>query len=284
MLTPKAHYLNNKNLLEEIHRSKCTYSSFRSKEYSHYDKIVRDKTHITPELIEEVRVKKAQTILQQKVAELKATGLKTSQINLEPIDPLTIPIEHLIFRVMTYEHIPLLPVEELKNVKSEKDKYIKCNFPPWQHVIMNPYGELEIVGKSHWRDGVENGCFDLSHGHTTNRLAIMYMTLVDKLGQKGNWRGYSYLDEMKSQALLQLSQRGLYFDESQSDNPFAYYTTIVKNSFTRILNVERKNQSMRDDLLIMSGATPSHTRQVENELTFKDAADIKVTKDSLGSE
>jgi hypothetical protein len=76
---------------------------------------------------------------------------------------------------------------------------------------------------------------------------------------------------MKSQALLQLSQVGLQFDESRSDspNPFAYYTQTITNSFMRILNVEKKNQNIRDDILIMNGASPSWTRMVDNELAQK---------------
>ena len=64
---------------------------------------------------------------------------------------------------------------------------------------------------------------------------------------------------------MQLSQIGLQFDESKSDNPFAYYTAAITNSFTRILNIEKKNQSIRDDLLEFNGMMPSFTRQNENE-------------------
>jgi diacylglycerol kinase family enzyme len=66
---------------------------------------------------------------------------------------------------------------------------------------------------------------------------------------------------MRGQALLQLSQIGLQFDESKSDNPFAYYTAAITNSFTRVLNIEKKNQSIRDDILEMNGLNPSWTRQ-----------------------
>ena len=62
-------------------------------------------------------------------------------------------------------------------------------------------------------------------------------------------------------ALLQLSQIGLQFDESKSQNPFAYYTAAITNSFTRILNIEKKNQNIRDDILEMNGLNPSWTRQ-----------------------
>ena len=60
-------------------------------------------------------------------------------------------------------------------------------------------------------------------------LARMWMKLVDRYATRGNVRGYTYNDEMKGQAILQLSQIGLQFDESKSDNPFAYYTAAVTN-------------------------------------------------------
>tara|TARA_Y100000817_G_C16769902_1_gene505598 strand:- start:595 stop:1002 length:408 start_codon:yes stop_codon:yes gene_type:complete len=71
---------------------------------------------------------------------------------------------------------------------------------------------------------------------------------------------------MQSQALMQLSQIGLQFDESKSDNPFAYYTAAITNSFTRILNIEKKNQAIRDDLLEYNNMMPSFTRQNENDI------------------
>lgn len=73
--------------------------------------------------------------------------------------------------------------------------------------------------------------------------------------------GNTYNEEMRGQALLQLSQIGLQFDESKSQNPFAYYTAAITNSFTRILNLEKKNQNIRDDMLEQAGLNPSWTRQ-----------------------
>jgi hypothetical protein len=66
---------------------------------------------------------------------------------------------------------------------------------------------------------------------------------------------------MRSQALLQLSQIGLQFDESKSQNPFAYYTAAITNSFTRVLNIEKRNQNLRDDILELNNLNPSYTRQ-----------------------
>ena len=95
----------------------------------------------------------------------------------------------------------------------------------------------------------------------TKKLAMMFMKLCERYATRSNWRGYTYNEEMRGQALLQLSQIGLQFDESKSQNPFAYYTAAITNSFTRILNIEKKNQNIRDDILEMNGLNPSWTRQ-----------------------
>ena len=125
------------------------------------------------------------------------------------------------------------------------------------------------MGRSHWKGGLENGYFSTDHGKINNKLAFMYLKLVERYSTRSNWRGYTYVDEMRGQALMQLSQIGLQFDESKGANPFAYYTAAITNSFTRVLNIEKKNQNIRDDILQDSGVMPSFTRQLEHEMNMK---------------
>jgi hypothetical protein len=110
---------------------------------------------------------------------------------------------------------------------------------------------------------MKSGKFSKDHGAMTNKLAHMFMKLCERYATRSNWRGYTYNEEMRSQALLQLSQIGLQFDESKSANPFAYYTAVITNSFTRVLNIEKRNQNIRDDILQMNNYNPSYTRQNE---------------------
>jgi hypothetical protein len=70
---------------------------------------------------------------------------------------------------------------------------------------------------------------------------------------------------MQGQAILQLAQIGLQFDESKSDNPFAYYTAAVTNSFVRIINIEKRNQNIRDDILELNNMMPSMSRQTQGD-------------------
>jgi len=176
------------------------------------------------------------------------------------IDYKKIDKNDLVFRIMTFEHIPLAPGRK-KTLKNTADSHEKVNFPPYQHWKFDDQGNLILVGKSHWKGTLAKGEFCKDHGQMTNNLARMFIKLCERYATRGNVRGYTYNDEMRGQAILQLTQIGLQFDESKSDNPFAYYTAAVTNSFVRIINIEKRNQNIRDDILEMNGMNPSWTRQ-----------------------
>jgi len=266
----RVNYLNNRDILKEIHKSKKTYCAYGNIETdSDFDMIVDDVKKINKTRLKEARALK---ITKWK----KETG--------EILQPKDISDQELVFRVMTWDHIPLVPkkptkaqlkkrakieemFDDLDEAREQEDYGIddevhaKVNFPPFHHYRVDENGNPYLVGKSHWKGTLENGKFSKDHGQMTNKLAHMFIKLCERYATRSNWRGYTYNEEMRGQALLQLSQIGLQFDESKSDNPFAYYTAAITNSFTRVLNIEKKNQSIRDDILEMNGLNPSWTRQ-----------------------
>ena len=259
----KVNYLNNKDLLKEIHKSKSNFSSFVDPDYAQFDIILTDIDKINIRTIAEAKRNKAKRLGDAEYASRKAAGEKVKQADCE-VDYRKITKEELIFRIMTFDHIPEEPGRK-KNPKTVADTKVKLNFPPFQHFKFDEEDNLICVGKSHWTGGMENGYFSLKHAQATNKLAMMWMKLVDRYATRGNVRGYTYNDEMKGQAILQLSQIGLQFDESKSNNPFAYYTAAVTNSFVRVINLEKRNQNIRDDILEMNDLNPSHTRQHAGE-------------------
>jgi hypothetical protein len=254
----RVNYLNNKDILSEIHKSKNTFNSYVSSDYHQFDIILTDIEKINIRTIAEAKRNKAKRLGDAEYARRKAAGEKVKQAECE-VDYKTITKEELIFRIMTFDHIPEEPGRK-KNPKTVADTRVKLNFPPFQHYKFNDEGELICVGKSHWEGGMENGCFNHKHGKATNKLALMWMKLCDRYATRGNVRGYTYNDEMRGQAILQLAQIGLQFDESKSNNPFAYYTAAVTNSFVRVINIEKRNQNIRDDILEQNGMDPSFTR------------------------
>jgi hypothetical protein len=255
----KVNYLNNKDMLKEIHKSKTSFCSFIEPEYNQYDIILTDLDKINIRTIDEAKRNKAKRLTLADFDARKLAGEKVKQAECE-VDYRKITKEELIFRIMTFDHIPEEPGRK-KNPKTIADTKVKLNFPPFNHYKFNDEGELVLVGKSHWEGGMDNGHFSMKHARATNELARMWMKLCERYATRGNVRGYTYNDEMRGQAILQLSQIGLQFDESKSNNPFAYYTAAVTNSFVRVINLEKRNQNIRDDILEMNDMNPSYTRQ-----------------------
>jgi hypothetical protein len=280
----KLNYLNNKDILKEIHKSKTSYCTYTKPEYADYDIIVTDFKYINKKNTIQARKNRAERLAKEslgKALETFVPGQDKPKLENFLVKHTKIPDTDVIFRVMTWDHVskyivtkPTL-VEDDDEAHTEYDdeidyKFVKVNFPPFQHWKLNESGEPYCVGKSHWKGDLEKGEFSKDHGKMTNKLALMFMKLCERYGTRSNWRSYTYNDEMRSQALLQLSQIGLQFDESKSSNPFAYYTAVISNSFTRVLNIEKRNQNIRDDILEQNNMNPSYTRQFSNQTPHED--------------
>jgi hypothetical protein len=271
----KVNYLNNRDILKEIHLSKNTYCWYQDPVLDHqYDIILPSIDKINQRTVAEARRNRADRLKRE-------TGVEQNEKK--------IPNTDLVFRITCWDHIPAAPkkipktqqkkrkiedILEFDEVPEHNDGLddileevvqntakMRLNFPPFEHYRLDQDKNPVLVGRSHWKGTLENGEFSKDHGTMTRKLATMFMKLCERYATRSNWRGYTYNEEMRGQALLQLSQIGLQFDESKSQNPFAYYTAAITNSFTRILNLEKKNQNIRDDILEINGLNPSWTRQ-----------------------
>jgi len=306
MAKRKKNYLNNKDMLKQIHLSKITYCKFINPvEDNQQDIILEDVADINGDSVVpdgkddegNILYKTIPTIIHAR--QLRATRLNKLNDTALTIDD--IKDTDVVFRIMTTEHIPLVPKKKAKK-KAKKKKAIitdlfeefneddliikgssehttsilndevvemvpmRCKFLSFFHYRIDENQKPYVVGKSHWKgESITDGEFCMNHGSVTNTLATMYMKLCERYATRANWRGYTYNDEMRGQALLQLSQIGLQFNEMKSQNPFAYYTAAVTNSFTHVLNIEKKMQNIRDDILEANGLTPSWTRQFAND-------------------
>ena len=105
----KRNYLNNRDILKQIHLSKITYCSFEDRiKDNQFDYIVEDVNEITPEVIELARE-----------AKVKRTNRDNNEtITLEDVDNTDV-----VIRVMTTEHIPYVPKK--KNNDTVDDEFTK---------------------------------------------------------------------------------------------------------------------------------------------------------------
>ena len=274
-------------MLKQIHISKSNFSWFEDRERHHQYDVIID--NVKGELNLENEIRELEAVARQNRADRlqkEAWDLNTDKKKKQAdfaVDPNSFEQSEIVFRVMTFEHIPEEPGRKA-NPKSVADHKVKLPFPPFKHYIIDN-SLIREVGISHHNKNKE---FDLTSGAITATLANMYIKLVERYSQRANWRGYTYIDEMRGQALLQLTQIGLQFNEDKSDNPFAYYTAAVNNSFTRVLNIEKKNQGIRDDLLEKAGQAPSWTRQLEHEMKSQErwqkVVKTKITDEQIPTE
>jgi len=208
-----------------------------------FDAIVSSIDGITKEVIEQAR-------------EARRRSFPKPYPDIEEIDRKT-----LVIRVMTSEHIPV--VEYPRKYAPPKYALAKTPFHPFKHYVVSNHEPIEVL-RSHWKGDLESGWFDIHHGKTNSKLALMYMLLVERYATRPNFIGYSYRDEMEAVAVSNLAEGGLKFNEAKSSNPFAYLTTIVHNAFLKVLAKEKTAQNIRDDILQDAGFRPSMTRQLED--------------------
>jgi hypothetical protein len=249
--------------------------------------------------IEESLAHAAKPEVIQEARETRATRLSIEAGEKDSVSPDSIPVTDLVFRVMTWDHVPVAPKQPRKSDKKKTAKdifevesdidelfadledtttkaevddmvHVKVNFPPFQHFRVDNTNTYQCIGKSHWNGSLRDGEFSKDHGNITNKLARMYIMMCEKYAMKYNWRGYTYNDEMRNSAILQLTYVGLRFNEAKSANPFAYYTAAITNSFCRVLNTEKRNQNIRDDILEINGLNPSWSRQASSSTSYEE--------------
>lgn len=202
--------------------------------------------------------------------ELYAAGKKRVS---ELPENVTYADEDLVVRVYSYKHIPMKEISEEKAaLEKEKDATrtrkrktsetkTKLNFPPYVHCAILD-GRVQVVAKSHYD---KNEMFSTTHGTISPALASAYLLQSRRVSYNHNTKGYSYVDDMVSHASLQLVMVGLQFNELYSDNPFAYFTTVINNAFTTILKDEKRTRDFRDKMLMDMGYNPSHTEQINQD-------------------
>jgi hypothetical protein len=154
----RVNYLNNRDILKEIHSSKNTYCWYRDRVSDHqYDLILPSIDKINQRTIVEARKNRADRIKRE-------TG--------EVIDQKKILNTDLVFRITMWEHIPKAPkkitkaeakkrkLEEILDLDDAQEddplkdlvdepvldmNYVRLNFPPFEHYRITDTKETYIV-------------------------------------------------------------------------------------------------------------------------------------------
>ncbi len=264
-----AKIVSNQYLLKELQLSKASYGEFETG-FEQYHMIC-EYEDITIEAAKEIQRKLLVTRSGKISQAAKKRGIPGYSTYRAP--ETDIPIETITFRVHDWSYVPEADEEHegfskrQKRLKVGVETKAKVPFKPYRHYVFR--GNLITeVGRTHWQGDLINGSFEANKGEPTKNLCLAWMLMAEKYGRRANWRHYSYVDEMQSNAIMALLKGGLTFDEQAQPlgpNPFAFYSQILKNSFTQIQNNEKKIQTNRDTLLIASGYSPSYSYERKHE-------------------
>jgi DNA-directed RNA polymerase specialized sigma subunit len=108
-------------------------------------------------------------------------------------------------------------------------------------------------------------------GQMSDKLARMLQMLCARYGSRGNFANYTYNEDMQAYAMYMLVRTWSSFNPEKSNNPFAFFTQCVKNSFIQYLNQEKRQRVVRDELLVDSGYNPSYNYQIDHENNQRDS-------------
>ncbi len=101
-------------------------------------------------------------------------------------------------------------------------------------------------------------------------LVRMLLLMVDRYAERANWSKYSYVEELKGQAILSLCSNWHKFDENRVSlnppNPFSFYTSVIQNAFKYQIGKEKKPQKVRDAILVERGMAPSYGSQIDSQI------------------
>jgi hypothetical protein len=112
-------------------------------------------------------------------------------------------------------------------------------------------------------------------GRMSDDLAKKLMMLVSKYARSAQFARYTFNDDMQGYAIQMLVRTWNSFDPKKSDNPFAFFTQCIKNSFIQCLNWEKKQRNIKDQMLVEQGMTPSYTYQSEYDTEMRHQLELE---------
>lgn len=111
-------------------------------------------------------------------------------------------------------------------------------------------------------------------GMISDRLGKMFVLLSTHYATKPNFSGYSYKDEFIASGILSCCVAFPKFDNSKSENPFAYFTSCIHHAFLQVINKEKTNQKLRDQILVDNNMNPSFGYSDSDEDRIHNSDDI----------
>ena len=152
-----------------------------------------------------------------------------------------------------------IPAKKKTKKKKKKKKVVKKKTPRKKNYLNNKDLLAEVLLSK-----------ESEPKKMTDKLARMLQMLCARYGRRGQFANYTYNEDMQAYAMMMLVRTWNSFNPEKSNNPFAFFTQCVKNSFIQFLNSEKRHRVIRDELMVDKGLNPSYTYQLEHEKKNED--------------
>lgn len=88
-------------------------------------------------------------------------------------------------------------------------------------------------------------------------LCKKFMRMIEGMSHNKSFSRYTYIDEMKDEALLHIMKYGHNYDPTKINEqtgkpypPFSYYNRIIWQAFVSIINKEKRQQDIKREYLL----------------------------------
>ena len=95
-------------------------------------------------------------------------------------------------------------------------------------------------------------------GQVSDKLARMFMLLCEKNATHRYFVRYPYKDDLISAGILACINGYDKFDPNRGDNCFAYFTSVIWNSYKMFLKKEYNYKNTKDALMVENNLNPSY--------------------------
>jgi len=86
-------------------------------------------------------------------------------------------------------------------------------------------------------------------GLFSEELGRMLLLMAKRIGDRREFRGYSYLEDMIAESVTTVLKYVHNFNPEKNTNAFAYVSTIIFNAFRLYLKKEKKHSKIKDKSL-----------------------------------
>lgn len=112
-------------------------------------------------------------------------------------------------------------------------------------------------------------------GKVSEELGEMFLLIARNLSNKNNFAGYTWKEEMISEAVMTCLRYCSNFDPEKGQNPFAYFTRYCYNAFIGYIKKQNRHGEVKQTLYDKKDIVNTDTFYSYQSIDYTDFADGK---------